>query len=99
EKEVQICEGGCVAARMNTFVVGYLFLEVWPARQARNAAAACSRNSALLNLRRRGCSFAGGVTMGVPPLTSSTPRRRIRLRCFIRDQFVRPVMTPIDRRG
>jgi hypothetical protein len=36
--------------------------------------------------------------MGVPPLTSSTPRRRISLRCFIRDQFVRPVMTRIDRR-
>ena len=70
----------------------YLFLVVWPSRQARNAAAACSRSSALLS-RRRGCLFAGGVTIGVPPLTSSTPRRRIRLRCFIRDQFVRPVMT------
>jgi hypothetical protein len=30
------------------------------------------------------------------PLISSTPRRRIMLRCFIRDQFVRPLMTPID---
>jgi hypothetical protein len=30
--------------------------------------------------------------MGVPPLTSSMPRRRIRLRCFIRDQFVRPLI-------
>ena len=73
----------------------YLFLEVWPARQAKNAAAACSRSSTLLS-RRRGCLLAGGVTMGVPLFTSSTPRRRIRLRCFIRDQFVRPVMTPID---
>src|SRR5262245_959389 len=34
--------------------------------------------------------------MGVPPLTSSTPCRRIRRRCCIRDQFVRPLMTPID---
>src|SRR5262249_57687867 len=32
----------------------YLSLEVWPARHARNAASACSRSSALLNLRR-GC--------------------------------------------
>src|SRR6516225_7192303 len=70
----------------------YLFLEVWPARQARNAAAACSRSSALLS-RRRGCLFAGGVTMGVPPLTSSTPRRRIRLRLAMRDQFTRPDIT------
>jgi hypothetical protein len=29
----------------------------------------------------------------VAPLMSSTPRRRIRLRCFIRDQFVRPDIT------
>jgi hypothetical protein len=63
-----------------------------------NAAAACSRSSALLNLRRGGRLFKSGATMDVPPLISSTPRRRIRLRCFIRDQFVRPVMTPIDRR-
>src|SRR5262245_5151640 len=69
----------------------YLFLEVWPARQARNAAAACSRSSALLNLRR-GC-FGGGTATDVAPLMSSTPRRRIRLRCFIRDQFVRPDIT------
>src|SRR5437763_6488428 len=27
-------------------------LDVWPARQARNAASTCSRSSALLNLRR-----------------------------------------------
>ncbi len=57
-----------------------------------------SRSSALLS-RRRGCLFAGAVTMGIPPLTSSTPRRRITLRRFIRDQFVRPVMTSIGRRG
>src|SRR5262249_24856054 len=69
----------------------YLFLEVWPARQAKNAAAACSRSSALLNLRR-GC-FGGGTATDVAPLMSSTPRRRIRLRCFIRDQFVRPDIT------
>jgi|SRR6516164_3919103 hypothetical protein len=69
----------------------YLFLEVWPARQARNAAAACSRSSALLNLRR-GC-FGGGTATDVAPLMSSTPCRRIRLRCFIRDQFVRPDIT------
>src|SRR5215470_10475015 len=70
---------------------GYLSLEVWPARQARNAAAACSRSSALLNLRR-GC-FGGGTATDVAPLMSSTPRRRMRLRCFIRDQFVRPDIT------
>jgi hypothetical protein len=29
-------------------------------------------------------------------LISSTPRRRIRRRCSIRFQFVRPAMTPID---
>src|SRR5262244_2415334 len=74
---------------------GYLSLDVWPARQARNAAAACSRSSALLS-RRRGCLLTGAVTMGVPPLKSSTPCRRIRRRCCIRDQFVRPLMTPID---
>jgi hypothetical protein len=68
-----------------------LSLEVWPARQARNAAAACSRSSTLLNLRR-GC-FGGGTATDVAPLMSSTPRRRIRLRCFIRDQFVRPDIT------
>jgi hypothetical protein len=70
---------------------GYLSLEVWLARQATNAAAACSRSSALLNLRR-GC-FGGGTETDVAPLMSSTPRRRIRLRCFIRDQFVRPDIT------
>jgi hypothetical protein len=70
---------------------GYLSLEVWPARQARNAAAACSRSSTLLNLRR-GC-FGGGTATDVAPLMSSTPRRHIRLRCFIRDQFVRPDIT------
>src|SRR5215470_4635062 len=69
----------------------YFVLEVWPARQAKNAAAACSRSSALLNLRR-GC-FGGGTATDVAPLMSSTPRRRIRLRCFIRDQFVRPDIT------
>jgi hypothetical protein len=69
----------------------YLSLDVWPSRQARNAAAACSRSSALLNLRR-GC-FGGGTATDVAPLISSTPCRRIRRRCFIRDQFVRPVIT------
>ena len=56
-----------------------------------NAAAACSRSSALLSLRR-GC-FGGGTATDVAPLISSTPRRRIRLRCFIRDHFVRPDIT------
>jgi hypothetical protein len=44
----------------------------------------------LLNLRR-GC-LGGWSTTGIAPLKSSTPCRRIRRRCFIRDQFVRPVM-------
>src|SRR5215471_7944615 len=52
----------------------YFVLEVWPARQAKNAAAACSQSSALLNLRR-GC-FGGGTATDVAPLMSSTPRRR-----------------------
>ena len=69
----------------------YLSLDVCPSRQARNAAAACSRSSALLNLRR-GC-FGGSLATGVAPLISSTPRRCIRRRCFIRDQFVRPAIT------
>jgi len=69
----------------------YLFLEVWPARQARNAASACSRSSALLNLRR-GC-FEGWTSIGVAPLTSSTPCRRMRLRPARRDQFTRPAIT------
>src|SRR5262249_12623729 len=68
------------------FVVAYLFLEVWPARQARNAAAARSRSSALLNLRRG--FFGGSATSGILPLISSTPCRRIRLRLAIRDQFI-----------
>ena len=71
-------------------VAAYLFLEVWPARQANNAAAACSRSSALLNLRR-GC-FAGWPTSGILPLISSTPCRRIRSRVALRDQFtLRPI--------
>jgi hypothetical protein len=45
----------------------------------------------LLNLRR-GC-LGGWPTTGIAPLISSTPCRRIRRRCFIRDQFVRPAMT------
>jgi len=70
---------------------GYLSLDVWPSRQARNAAAACSRSSALLNLRR--CGFGGWPTTGISPLISSTPRRRrIRRRCPIAFQFVRPVI-------
>ena len=68
----------------------YLSLDDWPVRQASNAASACSRSSALLS-RRGGCLFAGVVTMGVPPLTSSTPCLRIRRRCFIADQFVRAI--------
>jgi hypothetical protein len=71
-------------------VTRYLSLGVWPARQASNAASACSRSSALLS-RRGGCLFEGVVTMGVPPLTSSTPCLRIRRRCFIADQFVRAI--------
>src|SRR5262249_37204867 len=70
---------------------GYLSLEVWPARQASNAASACSRSSALLNLRR-GC-FGGWRATSVAPLISSTPCRFIRLRLAIRDQFTRPVIT------
>ena len=63
----------------------YSSLDVWPSRQARNAAAACSQSSALLNLRR-GC-FGGWLATGVAPLTSSTPYRRMRLRLAARDQF------------
>jgi hypothetical protein len=66
----------------------YLSLAFWPSRQARNAASACSRSSALLTLRR-GC-FGGSPPDGVLPLTSSTPCRRIRLRLLIRDQLTRP---------
>ena len=69
----------------------YLSLDVWPVRQARNAAAACSRSSALLTLRR-GC-FGGWLATGVAPLTSSTPCRRIRLRFAIRVEFTRPAIT------
>ena len=69
----------------------YSSLDVWPSRQARNAAAACSRSSALLNLRR-GC-FGGWLATGVAPLTSSTPCRRMRLRLAARDQFTRPDIT------
>src|SRR5215469_6327319 len=56
---------------------GYLSLEVWPARQARNAASACSRSSALVNLGR---GVFGSAPTGILPLTSSTPCRRIRRR-------------------
>jgi hypothetical protein len=69
----------------------YLSLDVWPTRQARNAASACSRSSVLLTLRR-GC-FEGWLATGVAPLSSSAPCRPIRRRCCIRDQFVRPLMT------
>jgi hypothetical protein len=69
----------------------YLSLAVWPSRQARNAAAACSRSSALLSLRRR--CFGGWSRSGVFPLISSTPCRRIRLRLLIRVQLTRPVTT------
>src|SRR6516165_8213928 len=71
---------------------GYLSLDVWPARQARNAAAACSRSSALLNLRR-GC-FGGSLATGGLSLRSSTPCRRMRLRLAIRDQFARTITPP-----
>ena len=64
----------------------YLSLADWPSRQARNAAAACSRSSALLSLRRG--RFGGRpMTGGVSPLISSTPCRRIRSRLLIRDQL------------
>ena len=45
----------------------------------------------MLNLRR-GC-FEGWTSIGVAPLTSSTPCRRIRLRLARRDQFTRPDIT------
>jgi len=69
----------------------YLSLAFWPSRQARNAASACSRSSALLSLRRAclGCSPPDGIL----PLTSSTPCRRIRLRLLIRDQLTRAPTT------
>ena len=68
----------------------YLSLAVWRSRQTRNAAAACSRSSALLDLRR-GCFGGWSTTSGVLPLISSTPCSRIRSRLSIRDQFIRPV--------
>jgi hypothetical protein len=70
----------------------YLSLEVWPARQARNAASACSRSSALLILRR-GCFGDWLATSGLS-LRSSTPCRRMRLRLAIRDQFARTINPP-----
>jgi len=66
-------------------------LDVWPARQARHAAVACSRSSALLNLRR-GC-LGGWLATGGLSLRFSTPCRRMRLRLAIRDQFTRPAIT------
>jgi hypothetical protein len=69
----------------------YLSLAVLRSRQARNAAAACSRSSALLSLRR-GCFGGRSRTSGILPLISSTPCRRIRLRLLIRDQLTRAVM-------
>jgi len=66
----------------------YLFFEVWRARQARTAASACSRSSAVLNSLR--CS-GGWPTTGVLSLRSSTPCRRMRLRLATRDQFTRPL--------
>ena len=74
----------------------YLSLAVWPSRQARNAAAACSRSSALLTLRR---IFGGWSPSGVLPLISSTPCRRIRLRLLIRDQLTRPLITHAIKNG
>ena len=70
----------------------YLPLDVWPSRQARNAAAACSRSSALLNLRR-GC-FGGSLATSGLSLRSSTPCRRMRLRLAIRVQFARTITPP-----
>src|SRR5262249_29263939 len=70
----------------------YLFLDVCPARQARNAAAACSRSSALLNLRRS--CFGGSLPTGILSLRSSTPCRRMRLRLATRDQFARTITPP-----
>src|SRR6516165_10134016 len=67
----------------------YLSSDVWPSRQARNAAAACSRSSALLNLRRG--FFGGWANSGTLPSISSTLCRRIRLRVAIRDQFTRAI--------
>ena len=52
----------------------YLSLAFWRSSQARNAAAACSRSSALLSLRRG--RFRGKI--GVSSLISSAPCRRIR---------------------
>jgi hypothetical protein len=70
----------------------YLSLAVCPARQARNAAAACSRSSALLSLRR-GC-FGGWLgTSGVLPLISSTPCRCMRSWLSMCDQFMRRPIT------
>ena len=70
--------------------VPYLSLAVWPSRQARNAASACSRSSALLSLRRG--RFGGRrITIGVSPFISSRPCRR---RLLIRDQLkLRPMST------
>src|SRR6266568_8384935 len=68
------------------------YLAFWPSRQARNAAVACSRSSALLNLRR-GCFGGWSPTSGIFPLISSAPCRRIRLRLLIRLQLTRPVTT------
>src|SRR5262249_52390787 len=71
--------------------LSYLSLAVWPARQSSNTASACSRSSALVNLRRG--FFRGWTSIGVAPLASSTPCRRIRFRLDIRDQFTRPDIT------
>jgi hypothetical protein len=68
----------------------YLSLPDWLERQARNAASACSRSSALLILRR---GLGAAPTSGVLAFLSSMPCRCIRLRLLIRDQFTRAVMT------
>src|SRR5689334_7389470 len=62
----------------------YLSLAFWPSRQARNAAAACSRSSALLSLRR---AFGVGPTSGALPLS----------RLLIRDQLKRPDITHLSK--
>src|SRR5215831_454156 len=76
----------------------YLPLEVCPARQASNAASACSRSSALLS-RRRACLRTTGATTGVPSLTSSTLCHRIRLRVAIRDQFTGAISHHLNARA
>ena len=66
----------------------YLFLEVWPARQAKNAAAVCWRSSPLLNLRG-GC-FGGSETSGILPFNifDALPTHTVA------GGYTRPIHTP-----